>query len=99
MTSTLIRDLARSQSDYLQKYNINISRKFSELKYIKRIGIIIGPYLQFENLDWYISELIMEIGYIDNRHEIKKNFAYEQEYKTRALAIHITEAKADETNK
>ena len=99
MTNTPIRDLAWSQSNYLKKHNINISRKFSELKYTKRIGIIIGPYPQFANLDWYTSQLIMETGYINNWLEIKKNFTYEQEYKTRALVIYVIETKVDKTDK
>ena len=66
---------------------------------MKRIRIIIGSYPQLANLDWYTSKIITEIGYIDNRIEIKKNLIYKYGYKSRALLIHITILKAKETDK
>ena len=69
------------------------------MQYTKRIGIIIGPDQQFANLDWYTTQLVTAIGFIDNRIEIKKNFVYKKGYKLRALLVHITESKYDETNK
>ena len=69
------------------------------MKHTKRISIIIGSYPQFTNLDWYTSKLVSATGYINNRIKIKKNFMYEQDYKSRALTIHVTETKRNEIDK
>ena len=54
---------------------------------IQKIGIIIGPNLQFVSKPVYKNEIYTQLKETDKIIEIKKEFVYEKDYKSQCITI------------
>ena len=94
--SCSIKEITKYNSEYINKNRLYINQKFIEIEYTISIGIIIGMNIQFANLDWYLFQIIVDIGYYNKRFELRQENIYENEYRTKGLVVYVIQSKKRE---
>jgi len=86
--------LYQHQSEMFTKENMKISSKRTQMKHTKRIGFLVGPYLQLASVQEYEQQIYKMTQLENELIEIKKDLIYERNVKTKALVIYAVEENA-----
>ena len=95
-TSYSAYQLYQNQKEIFDNENIRITTKRTNMLYTKRIGFILGPYLKLASVTEYEKEMNKMLELQEGNIEVKKEFIYESNAKTKALVIYALENKAKE---
>ena len=66
------------------------------MEYMKRIGIISRAYIKLVSNNKYVDRIRSEIEIPDQTIEVRKQYVYEKNIRSRILVIYAIESKAEE---
>lgn len=94
-TKTPVRDLVQSQLDFLQRENIRIEIKRTNEEHTTRIGYLVGPVVDWANMNWYERTCIEKARVEKGNMELKKEPVYEGAENERCITIHGIRSEKD----
>ena len=71
-TKTTVRDLVQSQIEFLKSENVRVEIKQTNNKHTTRIGYLIGPVVDWANINWYKENCKAKAQIVDGALELKK---------------------------
>jgi len=83
-----IRALAKYQEQFLKKYRVKLSIKRTINEHTAKVGCFAGVNTQFANVTYCKRKVVKKFQYYDKILEIKKEYIFEKDYKSKYLIIH-----------
>ena len=87
--------LHSSVKDLCSKYHIKLETKHMMKGFTKRIGFLVGPYVNAASPEFYIKQLGLKNDQFDRSVEIRKQMTYERGVRSKVLVVHGIEQEAD----
>jgi len=87
--------LHASVKDLCSKYHIRLESKHMMKGFTKRIGFLVGPYVNAASRDFYEKQLGKQNDQLDGSIEIKKQMTYESGVRSKVLVVYGMEHEAD----
>ena len=77
----------------LKEEDINLKIKYTIPEYITKVGILVGPNVEWANPRYYKQLLRDKVGYREKILEISKDKVFEKDIQSKALVVYATLSK------
>ena len=91
-------DVKSSGWEICREEGSHMSVKNAKLKHVKKIGMLVGVCAPFASKAWYQKDIESSVELEINNAEIKIENAFQQDYARRAVVVHVTMNKEEETS-
>jgi len=93
LSQNRIRVLATYQEQFLKKYKVKLIIKRMINEYNVRVGYFVGVNTQFANAIYYEWKVAKKFQHYDKILEIKKEYIFKKDYKSKCLTIYMVQSK------
>ena len=91
-------NLYQDQKEFCNKYLIKVSTKRTMMEYANKIGYLTGTYDKLAPVEYYMNDISRRLKLSEGIIDVKKEFTFERNIKSKVLAVYAIKSKASEIN-